>query len=692
MTTDYQSKDDVAVLSLNSPPVNGFNLPTRRGLLAGLERAMIDPAIRVIIITGCNGIFSGGADIREFDSPVAFESPDLRDLIQRVEECSKPVIAAINGTCIGGGLELALACHYRVALSTAKVGLPEIKLGLLPGAGGTQRLPRAVGLDMALKMILTGSLIASEALSATALFDMLTVDDPVSASIAFAQKIADRRPLPKISDIAPPLASSTTILSRYRDEFLVSSNPLPAIAKSIDAIEASLSMSMIEGLAYEKSMFYTLLQTTESKALRHVFFAQRAASKVSDLVDDTVLRPIASIAVIGAGTMGVGIVITFLNAGLGVIVLEKTQALLDRGIAEVGLYFDSQVQKGKVTNQLAIQILAKLRGTLSYADLSKVDLAIEAVFEDISLKAAVFADLDANLESGAIIASNTSTLDLDELAFTTNRPSEVVGLHFFSPAHIMRLLEIVRGRRTSDAVLATMQSLAKKIGKISVVSGVCDGFIGNRILDPYLRQAAFLLEEGCFPTQVDRAMEAFGFAMGPFRMADMAGNDIGCAVRKRRRLEKSVVSYSILGDLLCEAGRLGQKSGKGWYDYELGNRQPIPSPVVDDLIRQHSTKNSINRRLINDQEIVHRLVYALINEAANVLEDGTANRASDIDVVYITGYGFPALRGGPLFYADTIGLEQIVTAIDGFAKLPHPRPWSVSPLLKKLADQNGRFN
>lgn len=692
MTLDYQSKNKVAILSLNNPPINGLNLATRRKLLASLEQATTDPSVGAIIITGSNGLFSGGADIKEFDSPIASESPDLRELIQRIEQCSKPVIAAINGTCIGGGLELALACHYRVVLSSAKIGLPEINLGLLPGAGGTQRLPRVVGLAVALKMILTGSLVKAETLVTTALFDLLTTGDLILESINFAQKIAGQRPLPKVRDIEPNVAESAPILSRYRDEFRVLSTSFPALEKSIDAIEASLSMSMDDGLAFEKSLFYALLQTTESKALRHAFFAQRAASKVSGLASDLTLHSIKSIAVIGAGTMGVGIAISFLKVGLPVIVLDKTKVLLDRGIGAIQLYFNGQVQKGKLTDEAAELVMAKLTGTLSYADLSQVDLAIEAVFEDMSLKSAVFTALDATLKSGAIIASNTSTLNLNQLAAATGRPSDVVGLHFFSPAHIMKLLEVVRGQRTSDAVLATIQSLAKKLGKISVVSGVCDGFIGNRMLDPYLRQAVFLLEEGCFPAQIDQAMETFGFAMGPFRMADMAGNDVGYAVRKRRRLEKSAVTYSVLGDLLCESGRLGQKSGNGWYDYAAGNRQAIPSPVVDDLITHYARKIGIDRRVISNQEIVQRLVYALINEAAYLLEEGIANRPSDIDVVYLTGYGFPTFRGGPLFYADTIGLRNIVMAIDGFSTLPYPRSWSVSPLLRKLADQNGRFN
>jgi 3-hydroxyacyl-CoA dehydrogenase len=692
MTANYREQGDIAVVTLNNPPVNGLGYETRKGIVDGIQRAIDNDAIRAIVLIGDGKGFSGGADIREFNTPKALQEPWLQTVIRIVEDSSKPVIAAIHGVAMGGGLELALGCHYRVAVAGAQIALPEVKLGILPGAGGTQRLPRILGLEPALNMIISGNPVMSDKLAGTKLFDQMITGDLLEGAMAFARQVADARPLPKVRDIKIQYPNADGYLQFARNTVRTVAGPFPAPLKCVEAVAAAVSKEFDDGLKVERDLFLELVQTTESKALRHAFFGERAASKIPDVPADTPLRDIRSAAVIGAGTMGGGIAMNFANAGLPVKLLEAKQEALDKGLATIRKNYENSMRKGKLTQEQLDKRLGLISGTLSYDDIGQADIVIEAVFEDMGVKEAVFKKLDDVMKPGAILASNTSTLDVDKIAAFTKRPQEVIGTHFFSPANVMKLLEIVRGAKTAKDVLATTMALAKTIRKTGVVSGVCDGFIGNRMVEQYIRQAGFLLEEGCLPEQVDKAIEKFGFAMGPFRMSDLAGNDIGWYIRKRRYVEKPDVTYSKVADLLCEKGRFGQKTSAGWYDYKSGDRKAYPSDEVNQMIIAHSKDLGIERRKISDQEIVERLVYALVNEGALILEEGIALRASDIDMVYLTGYGFPLFRGGPMFYADTVGLSNVLMSIHRYAKGRHPEAWVPAPLLSKLASESKTFN
>nr|WP_315393356.1 3-hydroxyacyl-CoA dehydrogenase NAD-binding domain-containing protein [uncultured Duganella sp.] len=693
MTAAYHVHGAIAVVTLDNPPVNGLGLATRTAAVAGIERALADAAVKAIVVTGAGKAFSGGADIKEFNTPQAIAEPNLHTLIATAEGASKPVVAAIHSVCMGGGLELALGCHYRVAMPGAQIALPEVKLGLLPGAGGTQRLPRVLGLERALDMIVTGTPVASDQLAGTPLFDAVFAADAdlLAAAIAFAEGIADLRPLPKVRDRQVDHADPASFLRSARERVKAASGPFPAPPACLEAVAASVTMPFEDGMRFERERFMALLETTESKALRHAFFAERIAGKVPDVPADTPVRPIRRAAVVGAGMMGAGIAMNFVNAGIPVQLLETSRQALDKGLATIRKNYEASVSKGKLSQAAFEQRMALVDGTLAYEDIAQADIVVEAVFEQMEVKEAVFRQLDAVMKDGAILATNTSTLDVDRIAGFTRRPQDVIGTHFFSPANVMKLLEIVRGARTGKDVLATALALSKKLKKTGVVSGVCDGFIGNRMIEQYSRQAGFLLEEGALPGQVDKAAEAFGWAMGPFRMADLAGNDIGWAIRQRRRVEKPELAYSKTADLLCEMGRFGQKTGAGWYDYKAGDRSAYPSALVDEMIVRHSAELGITRRAIGDQEIVERLVYALVNEAANILEEGIAMRASDIDMVYLSGYGFPLFRGGPMFYADTVGLPKVVEAIERFAGGHHGEAWKPAPLLVRLAREGKRF-
>ena len=694
MSAEYQVNGSVAVITLANPPVNGLGLATRTAAVAGIRQALADDAIKAIVITGAGKAFSGGADIKEFNSPKALTEPTLHTLINVVEQSTKPVVAAIHSVCMGGGLELALGCNYRVASPGAQMALPEVKLGILPGAGGTQRLPRVLGLEMALNMIVSGTPVASEKLAGTALFDEVTAPGAglLQAAVAFAELIADARPLPKVRERKVDYPNHEAFLQFSRNTVQAMAGPFPAPLKCVEAVAAAVTMKFDDGLKFERELFMQLVQSPESKALRHAFFAERVASKVPDVSADTPVRAIASAAIVGAGTMGGGIAMNFANAGIPVKLLETTQEALDKGLATIRKNYENTVKKGKLTQDKAEQRIALVTGTLEYADISQADIVVEAVFEEMGVKEAVFRQLDAVMKPGAILASNTSTLDLDQIASFTSRPQDVIGTHFFSPANVMKLLEIVRGKHTGKDVLASALALSKKLKKTGVVSGVCDGFIGNRMIEQYSRQAGFLLEEGCLPAQVDKAAEQFGFAMGPFRMGDLAGNDIGWAIRKRRYVQKPDVTYSKTADLLCELGRYGQKTGAGWYDYKAGDRKAYPSEQVNAMIVRHSQDIGVERRKISDKEIVERLVYALVNEGARILEEGIALRASDIDMVYLTGYGFPLFRGGPMFHADTVGLPNVLDAIAGYAQGRHGEAWTPAPLLVKLAGEGKGFN
>ncbi|MBK4734584.1 3-hydroxyacyl-CoA dehydrogenase NAD-binding domain-containing protein [Noviherbaspirillum pedocola] len=692
MTAEYKVNGAVAVITLTNPPVNGLGHSTRAGIVDGMKKALADDAVKAIVITGAGKAFSGGADIREFNKPEAFAEPTLHSVIRVVESSEKPVVAAIHSVAMGGGLELALGCHYRVAVPGAQIALPEVKLGILPGAGGTQRLPRVVGLEMALNMIVSGTPVMSEKLAKTKLFDQMIDGDLMEGAIAFANRVADARPLPKVRDIKIDYPNYEGFLQFSRNTVKAMAGPYPAPLKCVEAVAAAVTQKFDEGIKTERELFLELVQTPESKSLRHAFFAERAASKIPDVPADTPMREIKSAAVIGAGTMGGGIAMNFANAGIPVKILEMKQEALDRGLATIRKNYENTMKKGKLTQEKFDQRLGLITSTLNYEDIGQADIVVEAVFEEMGVKETVFKRLDEVMKPGAILASNTSTLNVDKIASFTKRPQDVIGLHFFSPANVMRLLEIVRGEKTGKDVLATSMALSKKIKKVGVVSGVCDGFIGNRMIEQYSRQAGFLLEEGCTPEQVDKAVEKFGFAMGPFRMGDLAGNDIGWAIRKRRYVEKPDITYSKTADLLCEMGRYGQKTSAGWYDYKPGDRKPYPSQLVNDMIIKHSADLGIERRKISDEEIVERLVFALVNEGAKILEEGIALRASDIDMVYLTGYGFPVFRGGPMFYADTVGLPNVVMAMEKYARGRHGEAWKPAPLLARLAAEGKTFN
>jgi 3-hydroxyacyl-CoA dehydrogenase len=693
-SASYSERGGVAVITLENPPVNGLGHELRRGIVEGLDRAAADPGVSVIVLVGSGKGFSGGADIREFGTPRMMAEPSLHTVIQAVEASPKPVIAAIHGVAMGGGLELALACHYRVAAPGAQVALPEVKLGLLPGAGGTQRLPRAVGLEAALNMIVSGATVPVAQLAGTRLFDAVLEGDLVEGAVGFGKRIAQGRPLPLLRDLPVSHPNPEGFLAVARGAVAAVAKGFPAPLKCVEAVAAAASVPFAEGLRIERDLFIGLLNSTESSALRHAFFAERAASKIADVPEDTPTRPIKSAAVIGAGTMGGGITMNFANAGIPVTVLETSREVLDKGLATIRKSYEGSARKGKLSAAQVEERLGLIRPTLSYADVAQADIVVEAVFEDMAVKQAVFKTLDETMKPGAILATNTSTLDVNAIARATSRPADVVGTHFFSPAHIMKLLEVVRGTATGKDVLATVMGLAKTIKKTAVVSGVCDGFIGNRMLEQYLRQCLFLLEEGALPAQVDRALEDWGMAMGPFRVSDLAGNDVGWYIRKRRYAERPNFTYPRIADRICEQGRFGQKTGAGWYRYEAGRRDAIPDPVVDEMIVGYSREKGITRRRIEDKEIVDRCVLALVNEGAKILEDGIAQRASDVDLVYLAGYGFPPFRGGPMFYADTIGLYTVARTMKAFAESGHGDPgfWTPAPRLARLAAEGGSFN
>ncbi len=690
---DYTPQGPVAVLTLQNPPVNGLGHALRSGILSALDRALADPAIAAIVLTGGEQLFSGGADVREFGTPRSSMSPHLPDVIRALENAPKPVVAAIAGHALGGGLELAMGCHFRVARQDATLGLPEVKLGLLPGAGGTQRLPRAVGLEQALNMIVSGAPQKAATFAGTALVDLVVDADVVAAAVAFAQQVvAEQRPLRRLRDVKMPSAGADAFLQFARNSVKAMAKGLPAPLACVEAVADSVTQPFDEGLRRERAAFFSLMNTPESRAARHVFAAERAAGKLPDIPADTPLRPIAKVGVIGAGTMGGGISMNFLNIGLPVVLLETGQEALDRGLATIRRNYENSAKRGKLSAEQVEQRMALITPTLSYDSLQDVDLVIEAVFEQMDVKEQVFRQLDAVCKPGAILASNTSYLDINKIAGFTRRPQDVLGLHFFSPANVMKLLEIVRGAQTAPDVMATALALGKRIRKVSVVSGVCDGFIGNRMLARYGAAANALIVAGASPQQIDRALERFGFAMGPFRVGDLAGLDIGWATRKRKAAEAGVPHEPTVADKLCELGRFGQKTGAGWYRYAPGVRDALPDPVVEQLVADYRASKGVTPRQISDEEIVQRCVYALVNEGARILEEGIAVRASDIDLVYLNGYGFPAHRGGPMCYANEVGLFNVARSLQGFAAEAGAFDWwQPAPLLRRLADDGQTF-
>jgi len=692
---NFEVQSGIAVLKFDNPPVNSLGLELREAIVAGLGSANADPAIQAIVLIGSGAGFSGGADIREFGTPKATTYPNLRTVISEVEDSAKPVIAAIGGVCMGGGLELALGCHFRVAAPGARIALPEVKLGLLPGAGGTQRLPRLLGVEAALNMIVSGATVPAEKFRGTPLFDAFGAGDLLENALSFARRvITEGLARKRVRDLTLSMPNAEAFLQFARNSIKAVAGPYPAPLACVEAVAAAVEKPFEAGLKRERELFATLMLSPESAALRHVFQAERAASHILDVPDDTPLRAIRKVGVIGAGTMGGGIAMSLINAGLPAVLLETKQDALDRGLANIRRNYQGALRKGTLNEESLAQRLALITPTLDYAALGDVDLVIEAVFENMDVKRQVFETLDKVVRQGAMLASNTSALNLDEIASFTRRPQDVIGLHFFSPANVMRLLEVVRGAKTAKDVLATAMRLAKTMGKVAVVSGVCDGFIGNRMLARYGGAAHELLMAGALPQQVDAALQDFGMAMGPFRVGDLAGLDIGWALRKRRAAEFPGQDFSNVADELCEAGRFGQKTGAGWYRYEPGSRNPIPDPKVTAIIEQYRQRRGITPRAVSAQEIVERCIYALINEGARIIEDGIAQRSSDIDLVYLNGYGFPAYRGGPMFYADQTGLHDVARALTRIAAQPgsDSSVWTPAPLLTRLADQGQTFS
>jgi 3-hydroxyacyl-CoA dehydrogenase len=691
----FEIKDGIAVLKFDNPPVNSLGLELRQAIVAGIERANADPQVKAIVLIGAGAGFSGGADIREFGTPRSSMQPHLMTVISTVEGSAKPVIAAIGGVCMGGGLELALGCHYRVAAAGAKIALPEVKLGLLPGAGGTQRLPRVIGAEAALNMIVSGATVPSEKLRGTPLFDAFAEGELLNAAIAFARKVVtEKLGVRRVRDLKVNMPNHEAFFQFARNTAKAVAGHYPAPVACVEAVAAAFDRPFDAGIKRERELFTTLMSSPESAALRHVFQAERAASHILDVPNDTPTRPIRKVGIIGAGTMGGGISMTLINAGIPVVLLEMKQEALDKGLATMRRNYGGALKKGTLTEAALDQRMGLVTPTLDYAQLKDVDLVIEAVFESMDVKKEVFEKLDQVARQGAILASNTSALNLDQIATFTKRPQDVIGLHFFSPANVMRLLEIVRGAKTAKDVLATAMQLAKKIGKVAVVSGVCDGFIGNRMVARYGAAAHDLIMAGALPNQVDKALEDFGMAMGPFRMSDLAGLDIGWAARKRRRAESPDRDSSNVADELCEAGRFGQKTGAGFYRYEAGSRNAIPDPIVTAIIEKYRQQKGITPRKVSNEEIVERCIYALINEGARIVEDGIAQRSSDIDIVYLNGYGFPPWRGGPMFYADQVGLSEVARSLKAIAEQSRADKalWTPAPLLARLAQDGKTFS
>jgi 3-hydroxyacyl-CoA dehydrogenase len=690
----FELNGAVALLRLDNPPVNSLGHELRRSIVAALARAEDDPAVKAIVLIGSGKGFSGGADIREFGTPKSLAAPNLHGVLRAVEESSKPVIAAIDGICMGGGLELALCCHYRIGTATARLALPEVKLGLLPGAGGTQRLPRLIGVEAALNMIVSGATVGLEKLRGTPLFDAVAGSDLTAFALEFARTvIAEGRGIKRVRDLTIRMPNAEAYFGFARNMVKSSAGPYPAPLACVEAVAAAVQQPFELGLKRERELFVGLMATPESAALRHIFQAERAASHIKGLPDSVAPRPITRVGVIGAGTMGGGITMSFINAAVPVTLVETTQEALDRGLANIRRNYQSALRKGSLTEASLEQRLALITPTLQYEPLREVDLVVEAVFEDLEVKRKVFERLDGIVRQGAILASNTSTLDLDAIARFTKRPRDVIGLHFFSPANIMRLLEVVRGAQTANDTLATAMALAKTIGKIAVVSGVCDGFIGNRMVARYAMAAHDLLVAGALPQQIDAALQNFGMAMGPFRMADLAGLDIGWAIRKRRAAESPDEDLANVADILCEAGRFGQKTGSGFYRYEAGAREALPDPAVTAIIERFREEKGVAPRPVSDAEIVERCIYALINEGARIVDEGIAQRSSDVDLVYLNGYGFPPYRGGPMFYADSVGLITVARGLSRIAAAGGPNAafWTPAPLLARLAREGGTF-
>ncbi len=678
----------VGVLAINNPPVNALSFHVRQGLLEGIQKANADDSIEAVVLI-CDGrTFIAGADIREFGQPP--KEPSLTAPLDEIENSGKPVIAAIHGTALGGGLETALCCHYRVAVPAAKLGLPEVKLGLLPGAGGTQRLPRVVGVKKALLMMTSGNPIGAPEAAEHGLVDRVIEgghDALLAGAVAFAEHVLEENlPLVKIRDREDGLAearSDPNIFDEFRRKIARKTRGFLAPEYNIRCIEAAVSKPFDEGLKIERELFAELMGGTQSKAQRYYFFAEREASRIPDVPKDTPRIDIASAGVLGCGTMGGGIAMNFANAGIPVTVVERDQESIDRGFAVIRKNYERSVKSGRLTMEDVDKLMSLIKGSVDREDFGAADVVVEAVFEDMELKQNVFRDLDRICKPEALLCSNTSALDVNEIAAVTERPESVIGMHFFSPANVMRLVEVVRGEKSSATTIATSMDLSKRLKKIPVLVGVCRGFVGNRMLFQRRIEADKLIMEGALPWDVDRVVEDFGFPMGPYRMSDLAGLDIGW--------NAETSSSSTIREVLCERGRRGQKTGKGYYIYDAETRAAAPDPETEEIVLEFSKKGGHERREIGDEEILARCLYPMVNEGAKILEEGIAIRASDIDVIWVNGYGWPVYRGGPMFWADTIGLEKIVATYDEYREQHGGDHWQAADLMRNLAAEGKGF-
>jgi 3-hydroxyacyl-CoA dehydrogenase len=690
-------QDGVAIIEVNNPPVNALSEGVPEGIASAIEAANADANVRAIVLLGAGKTFVAGADIKQLEEMAwgkGAGAPNMHDLLKRIEDCSKPVVMAIHGTALGGGMELAMAGHYRVAVKEAQLGQPEVNLGIIPGAEGTQRLPRLAGVEKAIEMCVSGKPVKSDDALAAGIIDEIVQGDLKAAAAEFARRMAaEERPHRKTRERTAQVKAGGTLqeaLAAGREQARKTKRNLIAPLKALEAIEAAVSLPFDQGCARERKLFQECVESEQCRALIHAFFAERGVAKIPGIGKETIVSPVERIAIVGAGTMGGGIAMACANAGIPVLLKESRRDALDAGMAAIRRNYDVSVKRGRFTPEAVADRIAKIHPQLDYAGFETADLVIEAVFENMETKKQVFSELGVHTKAGCFLASNTSTLDIDEIASVTQHPENVVGLHFFSPANVMRLLEIVRGRATKKEVIATALAVAKRLSKVGVVVKNCPSFVGNRMMFPYMYEAQFLVEEGATPQQVDGALTRFGMAMGIFEVDDMAGIDVAWRVRKELgHFSDPGVRKPLVADKLCEMGRYGQKTGKGWYLYGE-DRKPAPDPAVLNLIRESAREAGIAQREFTDEEIVERSLYGLINEGARILEEGCAQRAADIDVIYINGYGFPAWRGGPMFYADTVGLRRIYDRISQFERELGAR-WKPAPLLRRLATEGKSF-
>ena len=689
---NFEKRGPIGVITVDNPPVNALSVGVPQGIMDGVKAGETDSGITAVVLRGAGRGFIAGADINEFLSPPPPGSASLDDVITCFENSTKPIVAAIHGNALGGGLETALACHYRCGTGEAVYGFPEVLIGIIPGGHGTQRLPRICGVEKALPLMVSGEFVPAKTALALGIIDEIVDGDLLDGAIAFAERIvAEGHPLRKIRDETASVPTDG-FYENFEKSIAKRARGHLAPYKIIEAAKAAVELPFEDGVELERKLFRECLESDQSKGLMNLFFGERTCTKIPDVPRDTPTQNIASAAVLGAGTMGGGITMNFVNVGIPVTILEMSQEALDRGLEIIRANYANTVKKGRLSQDKMDKRMSLITPTLSYDDIANGDIVVEAVFEEMDIKKEVFRKLDDIMKPDAILATNTSTLDVDEIAAVTERPEMVIGTHFFSPANVMRLLEVVRGAHTKKEVIATVMQLGKTIKKVPVLVGVCDGFVGNRMLARYSKQAYQMVLEGALPQDVDKAVFDFGLAMGPFAMGDLAGLDVGWRIRKRRATENAAIKDDAgIDDQICEMGRFGQKTNAGWYKYEPGSRVPIPDPEIEQLITRYCEERQIQRRPIDEQEIIERCIYALVNEGAKILEEGMALRASDIDVIYANGYGFPRYRAGPMLYADMVGLGKVYKAVCGYHK-QYGEIWEPAPLLKRLAEQGATFN